>query len=114
MQGWTPIDAFGWGLHMKATKDDKGKLPYHLMPADAVEEVVRVLQFGAEKYGERNWERGLDHSRCYAAIHRHAAAYWQGQDVDEDSGLLHTAHIATNGLFLLSHQLRGIGVDDRP
>jgi hypothetical protein len=31
-------------------KDDQGKLPYHLLPPDALEEVVKVLRFGANKY----------------------------------------------------------------
>lgn len=35
---------------MEGRKDDQGKLPYHLLPSDAIEEIVKVLQFGAEKY----------------------------------------------------------------
>jgi len=31
-------------------KDDTGKLPYHLLPSDAIEEIVKVLAFGAKKY----------------------------------------------------------------
>ena len=36
------------------------------------------------------------------------------KEFDEESKLLHTAHIATNALFLLSYQLRNMSqFDDR-
>ena len=94
---------------------NEGKLPYHLLPERAIEEVVRVLQAGAKKYEERNWEKGLKwDSQCAASLQRHLAAWKQGEDRDPETGLLHTAHIATNALFLLHFQLHGTGKDDRP
>jgi len=39
-------------------KKDYGKLPWHLFPDDAAEEIVKVLEFGANKYSPRGWEEG--------------------------------------------------------
>lgn len=35
---------------MEGNKFDNEKLPWHLLPPDAIEEIVKVLQFGAKKY----------------------------------------------------------------
>lgn len=95
-------------------KDDDGKLPYHLIPGDALEEVVRVLQHGAKKYGDRNWEKGMFWHRPFGAIMRHAWRWWLGEDRDPDSGCLHTACIACGAFFLIAYQLRGMyDFDDR-
>lgn len=94
-------------------KDDQGKLPWHLLPGDALEAIVRVLQFGAEKYGERNWEKGMAWSRVYSALCRHMWAWWRGEESDRETGLPHLAHAGCCVLFLLAFALRGDGDDDR-
>lgn len=98
-----PIKADGGGL-----RDNRGKDRWDLLPMDAIEQVVKVLTRGAEKYAERNWERGMKWSKCQASLMRHVAKATQGEVFDEESGLPHTAHIATNALFWLSYQLRGL------
>lgn len=96
-----------------AIKYDQGKLRWGLLPLDAVEEVVKVITFGASKYGDRNWEKGFDFNRNIDALHRHLAAWQRGQDTDAESSLNHLAHAMCNLLFLLTFQLRGVGNDDR-
>lgn len=97
-------------------KDSDGKLPWHLLPQDAMEELVKVLDFGAKKYGERDWEKGIPYSEIISALMRHQKLFFQdGEDRDVESGLLHTAHILCNAMFLLTYQIRELkGVDDRP
>lgn len=95
-------------------KDDAGKLGYHLWPFDASDEIVRVLDFGANKYAARNWERGMAWSRPFAALMRHMGAWWMGQDKDPETGLSHLAHAGCCLLFLLAYEQRGVGTDDRP
>jgi hypothetical protein len=95
-------------------KDDGGKLPYHLLPSDAIEEILKVLAFGANKYEERNWEQGMAWSRVFGALMRHSWAWFRGQDKDEETGLSHMAHAGCCILFLLSYELRKVGEDDRP
>ena len=58
-------------MTLEGKKFDDGKLPYDLLPGDAIEEIVKVLQFGAVKYGERNWEKGMKWNRPFAALMRH-------------------------------------------
>lgn len=95
-------------------KEDKGKLPWHLLPLDAIDDILAVLRFGAEKYGERNWERGMDMDRPFDALMRHASSWYQGHDYDPETGLRTLAHAACCVLFLLAYEIRGTGKDSRP
>lgn len=97
-------------------KKDGGKAPWHLLPWDAVGQVVAVLQVGAVKYAERNWELGISHSRLFAATQRHLVAWFQhGEDVDPETGIHHLAHAACEVLFALALCARGrTDLDDRP
>jgi len=96
------------------TKHDGGKLPWHLLPPDVIEEVLKVLDFGAKKYAPRNWEKGMAWSRPFSALMRHMWAWWRGEDRDAETGLSHLAHAACCIIFLLGYELRKIGKDDRP
>lgn len=98
----------------KPVKHDQGKLPYHLLPWEAVEEVVKVLAFGKSKYAARNWEAGFDWYRMFSASIRHLTLWWTGEDLDPESGLHHLAHAACDCLFGLSFVIWKRGVDDRP
>lgn len=95
-------------------KDDSGKTPWHLMPPDALNQIAQVLAFGATKYGDRNWERGMNWSRPFAALMRHMWAWWRGEDRDPETGLSHLAHAGCCILFLLTYQGHATGKDDRP
>lgn len=101
---------------MASTSGKKGvkTARFDLLPWDALWAVATVFGFGAKKYAERNWERGYKWSASKGALDRHLALYWAGQDRDEESGLLHLAHVAWQALVLLAFQLRGVGEDDRP
>ena len=95
-------------------KDDSGKTPWHLMPPDALNQIAQVLEFGANKYGDRNWERGMNWSRPFSALMRHMWAWWRGEDRDPETGLSHLAHAGCCILFLLTYQGHATGKDDRP
>ena len=96
-------------------KDDSGKLPWSLLPSDAVEEVVKVLGYGAKRYTERNWEKGVLYSRVFDAMMRHSWAWFRGENNDKDSGITHLAHAVCDGLFLLAYIKRKMTkFDDRP
>ncbi len=116
--GWStpeirgPTHQAGWADEGK--KADDGKLPFDLLPHDAITEIVKVLQFGVYKYEARNWEKGMHWSRPYAALMRHMYAWWRGQDLDPETGLSHLAHAGCCILFLLAFWLRKHGTDDRP
>ena len=95
-------------------KDDSGKLPHHLLPFDALSEISKVLEFGANKYSDRNWEKGMAWHRPFSACLRHLWDWWQGYKHDPETGLSHLAHAGCCILFLISYELREVGQDDRP
>jgi len=87
---------------MSGTKYDEGKLRMDLIPYEAVEGMAQVLGFGAEKYDEHNWRKGIKHSRLYAATLRHLTAYWKGETIDPESGFNHLKHALTNISMILA------------
>ena len=48
----------------RAMRFNAGKLRYDLLPADALERLVGVYTIGAEKYDDRNWEKGFPWMGC--------------------------------------------------
>ena len=99
---------------MEGRKDDQEKVRTDLYPIDALLETCEVLTYGAKKYEPRNWEKGFEWSRAYGAALRHLFAFWQGEDLDPETGISHLAHAACEVAFLQSFHIREIGKDDRP
>lgn len=94
-------------------KDDKDKPRMDLLPPDALVDIAKVFTAGANKYSDRNWERGLDWGRIYGALQRHLNAFWSGEDIDDEWGYNHLAHAGCCMLMLLASYKRKIGKDDR-
>lgn len=83
-------------------KADLGKLRWHLMPFEELEDVTAILTFGAEKYSPDNWKKVPDaHNRYLSALFRHIVAYAEGKEKDAESGRHHLAHAICNCLFLM-------------
>jgi hypothetical protein len=99
-------------------KDDGGKPRIDLVDSSLLPAVGSILAFGASKYGDRNWEKGIAYGRVFAAMQRHLWAWWSGQDLDEESGLSHLAHGLCNLMFLIAFSKRPVEFrkqfDDRP
>ncbi len=95
-------------------KDDLEKNALHLIPTEAIDGLGHVLTFGARKYGDRNWEKGMAWSRCYGALLRHLNAWWGGEDEDAETGMSHLWHALCCLAFLTAYEARGAGTDDRP
>ena len=87
-------------------KFDGGKLEYGLLPPLALEETVKVLTFGAQKYARDNWQIVPDAKRRYFdAIQRHMWAWKQGEILDPESGIHHLAHAMCGLMFLYEHDI---------
>lgn len=86
----------------------------HLVPGDALLAISEHLNKGAQKYAERNWEKGYAWSLSFAAMQRHLWAWWQGEDQDAEFGWSHLRAVGFHALVLLAFELRGVGTDDRP
>jgi len=94
-------------------KHDNGKSSMSLLPNDALVEISRVLDAGKNKYSAWNWAEGFEWSRLLDATYRHLGAWKEGEDLDPETGLSHAAHAACNLMFLITHQKRNLGTDDR-
>ena len=98
----------------EGTKDDGGKVPYHLIAPELMDGVGQILDFGAQKYAPRNWEKGMDWSRPFSALMRHMWAWWRGECADPETGKSHLWHAACCLMFLMAYEARKTGTDDRP
>ena len=84
------------------TKDDLGKEDWTLVPWDAMREVVRVLMFGAQKYGRGNWRHVKQPAERYsAAAMRHIVARQLGETADAETNLSPLAHAICCLLFMI-------------
>lgn len=91
---------------MKGVKYDEDKLDYTLLPKESLDEVVKVLMYGAKKYERDNWHRVPDgYNRYVRACLRHIFQEANEEGLDE-SGYSHLAHAAASCLFALALQKR--------
>jgi hypothetical protein len=98
-----------------AQKKDDGKLMMDLISSDFLDAISEILTFGAKKYSKNNWRQGFDWTRVYAAIQRHLKA-WNNpyeSDLDPETGKSHLWHAAVGLMFLVEHEIRDLGTDDR-
>jgi len=96
-----------------ARRYDAGKPRFELIPPDALIEVAKVYEMGAEKYDADNWVKGMSWRRVVGSMLRHTMSWLGGEDVDKESGVAHMAHVAWGALTLIAYGKRGVGVDDR-
>jgi len=76
----------------------------------ALRRVGRWMGLGAKKYGDRNWEKGIPISVCFASLMRHALKFAMGWR-DED----HLAAIIFNAQAIIHYQELGrTDLDDMP
>jgi len=91
------------------------KTPLHLVPPPALIAEAEVFGLGARKYGPYNWrEHSVSSSIYQAAALRHLMAWWEGQDIDPESGQSHLAHARACLGILLDAAAHGRLNDDRP
>lgn len=88
------------GRKGSATRENEGKPRWGLVPQSALLPMVRVLEYGAQKYEAWNFTKGLSITEICESLKRHLDAFMEGQDADEESGLSHIGHIQANALFL--------------
>ena len=96
-------------------KNDEGKPEFELLPFELMSGVNKIFQYGANKYQVNNWKKpDFLMSRAYNALLRHMFAFWNGEDYDKESGLLHLDHAMCNLLFMKYHLLNTPAADHRP
>ena len=83
------------------------------------QEIANVLTYGEEKYGthevDGHWHGtgGMSIELYMAAMERHLDAVKMGEDVDEETGLPHMAHVATCAMIIQNYLRNDTGNDDR-
>lgn len=97
----------------EGTKYDEDKVRLDLLPMEFMIATAKVLMFGAKKYEEYNWAKGMNWSRVYSANQRHMLSWWAGEKADPETGYSHLWHAACCLCFLIVYEIRGLGKDDR-
>lgn len=107
----TPVDKDG------NPKDAVGirKAPFSTLPQNVVAEVGVAMLEGALKYGRHNYRaEGVRASVYFDASMRHLTAWWEGQDVDPDSGMSHLVKAIASLVVLRDAFSQRFVNDDRP
>ena len=101
---------------VSATGGEKGtKLArFDLIPTGPLTALAEHYGRGSAKYADRNWERGYEWSKSFAALQRHAWAFWSGEDTDAETGSPHLAAVAWHAFAMLEFSNRYPDFDDRP
>ncbi len=84
-----------------AMKEIKGKLRLELITPKMEKALAEVLTYGAEKYEDHNWRKGMPAMELYAAARRHMMKWHAGEDLDGESGIHHLKHAMTDIAFMI-------------
>ena len=84
----------------QALRYNSGKLEWSLVDFDSLEGLVRVLEYGKDKYARHNWKKGMPVTQVTESLMRHLFAYLGGEDVDPESGCRHISHVMCNAMFI--------------
>jgi hypothetical protein len=91
------------------------KAPMSTVPPAVLAELGVAMLEGAVKYGKYNYRvAGVRASVYYDALMRHLFAWWEGEDVDAESGLSHITKAIACLTVLRDAQMQSMVTDDRP
>jgi hypothetical protein len=91
------------------------KAPMSTVPANVLAEIGVAMLEGASKYGRHNYRVvGVRGSVYYDGTMRHLMDWWEGQDLDPDSGMSHITKAITSLVVLRDAMIQGKFTDDRP
>lgn len=91
------------------------KVPLSTVSSAVLMEIGLGMLEGACKYGRHNYRiSGVRASVYYDAVMRHLMAYWEGQDIDTDSGLHHVSKAMSCLAVMRDAMHNDMLNDDRP
>ena len=83
-------------------------------PTIGIQKMGRVFTGGAVKYGRFNWrDHRVSATVYYDAAQRHLMAWFNGEDIDPESGEPHLAHVMACCNILLDAGEKGMLNDNR-
>lgn len=91
------------------------KVSISKVPVVAIVHAAHAMMQGAERYGAHNWRaKKVQAHIYYDAFNRHVMKWWEGQELEPDSGCHHLGHaIACLAILLDAQAIDGL-IDDRP
>ncbi len=102
--GVNPKDAIG-----------SAKNPHGCISKAVLAEVGLAMMEGARKYGRHNYRVSPVRAEVYLdACNRHVDAWWEGEDIDPDSGLHHLSKAIASLFVIRDAIIQGCWYDDRP
>lgn len=94
-------------------KFDGGKERFDLIPVKPIMHLAKLYAKGADKYGVRNWEKGIEYGRLYSAAERHMKKYWGGEKYDPIDGQHHLVASIWNLMAIMEFEDTHPEMDDR-
>ncbi len=103
-KGVNPKDALG-----------AAKNPHGCVSRAVLAEVGLAMMEGSRKYGRHNYRVAPVRAEVYfEACNRHLDAWWEGEDIDSDSGLPHLVKAIASLFVIRDAIIQGCYYDDRP
>ena len=91
------------------------KVSFSVIPAPVLAELGLAMLEGAIKYRRHNYRiAGVRASVYYDASFRHLMAWWEGEDIDPDSGISHITKAIAGLVVLRDSMMMENWNDDRP
>lgn len=105
-----------WRSPTGAIRDARvGKGRYDLISPYAMRRLAHTLEFGAIKYGDRNWEKGWPVMRIVDSLKRHLAQYEMGETGEDHLGrMLFNAMALAHTQEMIDTGRLPAELDDRP
>jgi len=96
---------------------DALNMPYmKQLPLEALAAAAASFEYGAQKYSDRNWEKGLPWQQQIDSLKRHIDDFERREDIDDGadgSDLPQVCMIMASAMMLATSYMRNIGEDDR-
>ncbi len=114
------IDSDFWLTKKKKETNPKDavgvkKVPMSVVPCGPLMEIGLAMLEGARKYSRHNYRSaGVRASVYYDAALRHLMDWYEGTDIDPDSGLNHITKALATLVVLRDSMIKGNWTDDRP
>lgn len=105
---------------MKKTSNPKQaygdtKVGLSSLPMGPIYEMALAMTEGGLKYGKHNYRSmGCKASTYFDAAIGHLVSWWEGSDIDKESGVHHLMKAAACLIVMRDSQLMGNDTDDRP
>lgn len=96
-----PMQGVSMNTGDQSAKADAGKLQLSMVPTDIIRNIAAIRMFGNAKYGSPDNWKIVEEQRYIDAAYRHWLAFIDDHEsVDEESGMPHLWHLATNIAFI--------------